>query len=97
MTLYNIFETDAWHSKSSCVHKATCTSFDEAVQLIIDNHLINPDEVLEGRDFDLECMEEWQKMEEAATILRDELELYNQTHGYETNYVIVEVDANTWD
>ena len=92
--IFVVYETDAWHSMSHRKCGGIFTSKWAAVNAIVKNHRIELEEF-----FDKDVIEQTSKRvlkAEARRILRKELEIANQTQGYETNYDIEEWNINEW-
>ena len=92
--IFVVYETDAWHSTSHRQCAGVFTSKWAAVNAIVNNHNIKLKEF-----FDKDEIEQTSKRvlkAEARRILRKELEIANQTQGYETNYDIEVWNINEW-
>lgn len=93
--LFNVYETDEYHSTSSYVHRGTFTSKNGAIQAIVNNHDIPRSEF-----FELTGAESKTKLAkidvEVRRLLRNELDLQYQTQGYSVNYVIEIIEQNSW-
>ena len=96
MNTYIVYEGDEWLSTNSLRIMAVCTTFNDAVYLIRDNHLIEPDEILELEE-GYDERDDFDVWEEAATEIEKQLREHRQTQGYSTNYLIEEREMNVWD
>lgn len=56
--VFEVFECDAWHRKSSMEHKATCNSMEEAVNLIMEHGTF---EDCSDKDYIRDCLIEYQQ------------------------------------
>lgn len=95
MEAFIVYEGNQWLSNDSLRIKAVCTTFNEAVLQIRDNHLIDPSEILELEEYDER--DDFDVWEEVATEIEEQLREYRQTQGYSTNYLIEEREMNVWD
>lgn len=94
--VFNVFETDAWHSTAKKEFKGVYTSKTAAVNAIVKYHAIDDHEFFE----DIHEMIPLTKRQREAEIkrrLRKDFEDSNQTQGYSVNYEIEVYNLNEWD
>lgn len=94
--VFNVFETDAWHSTAKKEFKGVFTSRTAAVNAIVKYHAIDDHEFFE----DIHEMIPLTKRQREAEIkrrLRKDFEDSNQTQGYSVNYEIEVYNLNEWD
>lgn len=90
--VYLVYETDAWLTTKSKELMAVCETEEDAINLILENHQLDPKDYYE--------LEEDDDMEEVKADfqkeLRRELEEMGQTQCHPTNYLIEAWTMGEW-
>ena len=94
--IFIVYETDKWNSVSSQEMAGIFTSIEDAIDAILENNMIDAEEF---DDYDIdgrEVMTEEELQEKFNDIIREQLESFNQTQCFNTNYVIEQVSCDSW-
>lgn len=90
--VYLIYETDTWHSNESKVLRGAYDSLDAAITAVVENNEFNYDKI--GLEYELDV--DVTTKADIEEIISDELRTYRQTAFDQFNYIIEEVETDTW-